>query len=66
MSEWFDEPQTVPMVRYECQQCDMQATCVANPSSSAAWADHMATHANHSGYMAWTWAVLPLPFVGDH
>jgi hypothetical protein len=62
MTEWFDEDRSVAMVRYECCQCDMTATCVVTESSSRAWSDHMANHPDTRGFMAWSWTAVELPF----
>lgn len=49
------------MIRYECQTCAMTATVVNTPAAVLAWHDHMATHALTTNYLAWTWAIVPLP-----
>jgi len=50
------------MVHYECHTCAMSATCVATSSSSLAWLDHMAIHADPRNFSQWTWMVQALPF----
>jgi len=52
----------VTMVRYECCECDMGATCVLNEASATAWHDHMLNHVSVTHFQAWTWTVLPLVF----
>lgn len=55
-----NESNETQMIRYECQTCEMSATCVRNEASSLAWLDHMAGHVVQDGYQAWTWTVVPL------
>jgi len=50
------------MVRYECFECSMTATCVLNEAAMRSWRDHMAGHAHPFEYGAWTWGVSRLPF----
>lgn len=49
------------MVHFECHTCHMNATCVATPTATLAWLDHMDTHALPANYSAWTWTVVKLP-----
>jgi len=53
---------TTSMCHYECGQCSMEATVVANRQSRDAWRRHMATHPKRHDYRAWSWEVLPLEF----
>lgn len=53
---------TTAMIRYECDVCDMVATCVVTEATSLAWLDHMDTHERTATYHAWSWEVVPLLF----
>lgn len=50
------------MIHYQCYACGITATCVVTQSSSPAWEDHMATHADPTYFESWTWMVKKLPF----
>jgi len=52
----------VPMVHYQCYTCHITATCVATPSASLAWFDHMDTHAVKDNFGCWVWYVQSIPF----
>jgi hypothetical protein len=43
----------VKMVRYECMECQVTATCVDNEHARRAWRDHMLTHARFLRYRQW-------------
>lgn len=50
------------MVRYECDHCEMVATCVVTPAAEQAWLDHMNDHGPEATWRTWMWEVLELPF----
>ena len=56
----MDSPQTESMIRYECDVCDVGATCVVTEASARAWLDHMETHGLDATYSAWVWEVHQL------
>lgn len=58
----FRTDRVATMIRYECDACDMVATCIMNSSAGEAWVTHMSTHAPEATYRCWIWEVIPLPF----
>lgn len=55
-----DRASETTMIRYECCQCDMTATCVATEEAAVAWGDHMLTHVDAWAYRSWVWTIVPL------
>jgi len=45
----------VRMIRYECGECQVTATCVENDHARRAWRDHMVEHAHPLRYREWRW-----------
>jgi hypothetical protein len=57
--------ESVQMVRWECHECEVVATCVLNDAARWAWSDHLEQHGTDARFSAWTWLVMPLPFGSD-
>lgn len=52
---------TTRMIHFECRECEVMATCVANPAAVEAWHAHMRTHTEFAKYDRWIWEVEQLP-----